>query len=185
MLFGDPAFTCNVLDPELVWLIEDQKLVSRDLGDLPIDGGYLSGDSLWCFRPGEGYYAVNLTTGEETKLAEPQMEQSAAAIVLPNCILESDLLGDESGALRTEGTARHLWFFDGQQWREVSLPEELQSLEETAYLDVLGVASDRILLLLKQGTAGEQTVTVCQILLETDSPLLEMQGTVSAGSGQG
>lgn len=181
MLFGDPAFTCSLLDPELVWLIEDQKLVSRDLAGLPMDGGYLSGDSFWCFRPGEGYYAVNLTTGEEIKLAESRMEQSAAAIVLPNCILESDLLGDESGALRTDGAARHLWFFDGQQWQEVSLPEELQSLEETAYLDVLGVASDRILLLLKQGSGVERTVTVCQILLETDSPALEMQGTLPTG----
>ena len=55
---------------------------------------------------------------------------------------------------------------------------KLVLLDETGNLDMLGVASDRILLLLRQGTGADRSATLCQILLNNDAPTLEILGAL-------
>ncbi|MBE6946159.1 MAG: hypothetical protein E7459_08745 [Ruminococcaceae bacterium] len=180
-LFGDTVFVSRMMDSELTkaYRLDGQTLRHVELGDYPCEGAYLSEDILWFFRPGEGYFSANLTTGEETMLAENRLDTSVAYIVLPNCILESNLIGRNSATLRENSSSGELHFFNGQEWQTVALPDELQDLGENGYLEVLTVASDRILFLLNEGAGMGAQVTPCQILLDTDTPTLELLGTLN------
>ncbi len=177
-IFGPITFASRVLDEKMTkaFRLEGRELASVDFGDLDCDGGYLSGDILWVFRPDDGYYSVNLTTGEEVKLAENQLQHSQAYIALPNCILESTLLGYGSCESRAEVQQHSLRFFDGVQWWEIELPEELQNMDAESYLELATVASDRILFVFSQGMGQEQQWKTYQIMLGTEEPELEALG---------
>jgi len=147
-MFGDEAFTLPLLatyDFSLFRYI-DGELVETDLSGLDTTGAYLSGNTLRVFRPGDGYYDVNLTTREEVFLAPAQLENSGAKIALPNCIIETTLLSKEGPG--EEG--HRMSIFDGQTWREVTLPEELVHTDKNISQVSTGytVCSDCILLFL-------------------------------------
>ena len=114
-----------------------------DASQLPLWGGYLSGSTVRCFIPGDGYYDIDLLTGEQTSLASAQLAQSKATILQPNCIIETTLLNPEAAVEKQE-----MRFFDGQQWHTVTLPEELLSPDDT--FEVVGLASDRVIFTVRQ-----------------------------------
>lgn len=177
-IFGDEAFGSLMMDSSfsVAFRLKDRELTSADLSGLPWTGSYLSGDTLRVFKPGEGYYAVDLTTREEMKLADPQLENSWAYIVQPNCIFESAILGKESMAERVAEEAYGFNFFDGKIWWDVALPEELMGLEEDGYLELMTLGSDRAIFLLVQGKGTEKKLYPYQLLLGTDHPTLEAIG---------
>lgn len=177
-IFGDEAFGSLMMDPgfSVAFRLKDRELTGTDLSGLPWTGSYLSGDTLRVFKPGEGYYAVDLTTREEMKLADPQLENSWAYIVQPNCIFESAILGKESMAERVAEEAYGFNFFDGKIWWDVALPEELMGLEEDGYLELMTLGSDRAIFLLVQGKGTEKKLYPYQLLLGTDQPTLEAIG---------
>lgn len=74
------------------------------------------------FVSGEGYYDLEMATEEKTLWMEPYLERSEARIPTPGCILESTwyLSPEEQQA----GAPHRLGWYDGEQWREVKLPEE-------------------------------------------------------------
>ena len=124
----------------------DGELVETDVTGLDTIDAYLSGNTLRVFRPGDGYYDVDLTTREEVFLAPAQLENSKAKIALPNCIIETTLLSKEGPG--EEG--HRMSIFDGQTWREVTLPEELVHTDKNISQVSTGytVCSDCILLFL-------------------------------------
>lgn len=118
----------GMLDPSLgqsLCLVLDGELKVVPLEDVPNVGAYLSGSVLRCFVKNEGYFDVELLTGERTQVAGAQLADSGARILLPNCIFESNLFQRETPV---EAGAEAMRFFDGQVWHDVALPEELLSL---------------------------------------------------------
>lgn len=126
-LYGDAIIVNGI--PEVFdqatkyYRLEGDTLTQLNISGSNNWGAYVSGNVVRQFRENEGYFDVDLTTGEEVKLAPPQMEGSKAYIVLPNCILESTLNNVEN---RTAEQAHRMVLFDGERWREVELPEELK-----------------------------------------------------------
>ena len=180
--FGDRMFTCGILDPtwQIPYILTDDYTIEQvDLTGLPEEGAYLSDNIYRCFRPNDGYYDVNLETREETKLEDAQLENSYAFIVLPNCILESTLMGYSSVSDRSAVQTHTMKLFDGQRWWDVELPEELQTVGSNKYLDVEAVTSDRILLCLRDNEDRYNVGYVYyQIFLGTEHPVMEYAGTV-------
>ncbi len=177
-IFGDEAFGSLMMDSSfsVAFRLKDRELTSTDLSGLPWYGSYLSGNTLRVFKSGEGYYAVDLTTREEMKLAGQQLENSWACIVLPNCIFESDILGADSMENRTTEGAYSFKFFDGKIWWDVALPEEIAGMREDSYLELMTLGSDRAIFLLVQGKGMEMKLYPYQLLLGTDQPTLEAIG---------
>jgi hypothetical protein len=122
--YGEEACICTPLqtcDLGMFRLVDGQ-LQETDISGLELAGAYLFGNTLRIFKPGNGYYDVDLTTREEAFLAPAQMKNSKAMILQPNCIIETTLLSQEY-----PGTAGHqMRLFDGEKWRTVCLPEELK-----------------------------------------------------------
>ncbi len=147
-LYGDKYFCCNLLDDTgtRIFRVEDGKILSHGVAGLPTRGGYLSGNTLRCFRPGDGYYDIDLVSREEIRLGDAQLENSYSAVVLPNCILESTLLFPVSTENRMESMEHSATIFDGESWRNVELPEQLRYASESVYITVQAVTADGILL---------------------------------------
>ena len=153
-VYGDEAFTFPYLATYdySVFRYIDGQLVETDLSGLDTTGAYLSGNTLRVFRPGDGYYDVNLTTREEVFLAPAQLENSGAKIALPNCIIETTLLSSEKPGEEGHRTS----IFDGQTWREVTLPEELVHTDKNIAQNhpSYTICSDCILLFLHDRSDG-------------------------------
>jgi len=150
LLHGDPVFQNGVLGMKsgIYYLYRGDELVQVDLTGFPINGSYLSGDVLRFFRFNDGYYDVNIKTGEEVRLADAQLENSYASIMLPNCIIESTLityLMEDNNKNLPEGTEHALRLFDGKTWWEVELPNDLRTANNSTYLWPLSVTSDSII----------------------------------------
>ena len=150
-LYGDTVVHNGVLsaDRNLYSPVSGEDAQPLDTSVLPVKLAYLSGDTLRFFRTNDGYYDMNIKTGEEVKLAEPQLENSFANIVLPNCILESTLmtyLAPNNQAGLPEGEVHAMRLFDGAVWRDVALPAQLQNADAKTFVTVLGVASDCVIL---------------------------------------
>ena len=150
LLHGDPVFQNGVLGMKsgIYYLYRGDELVQVDLTGLTINGSYLSGDILRFFRINDGYYDLNIKTGEEVRLADAQLENSYASIMIPNCIIESTLityLMEDNNKNLPEGTEHALRLFDGKTWREVELPNDLRTANNSTYLWPLSVTSDSII----------------------------------------
>ncbi len=177
-IYGDTALYFQMMDNEMgtAFYLRNRELTSVDISGLPYTGAYLSGNTMWVFRPGDGYYSVDLTTQEEVWLADCQLETSVAHIMQPNCILESTFVGWNAPNIRADVEEHSLRFFDGEQWHDMTVPEEFQNLAEGEYLEPMALASDRILFAFAKGTGVDREQFVYQILLGTDEPVLELLG---------
>ena len=146
-LNGDRYFSSGVLDDtgKTLYRVVDGQLKTLDVSGLTLRGAYISGNTLRFFRPGEGYYDRNTETGEETFLSPPHLENSYSCIMLPNCILESSLMFTESLKNRPPRMLHKLAYFDGIQWHDVLLPEELEKPDMSVVLAPLAITADSIL----------------------------------------
>ena len=101
-----------------------------------------------CYRQNDGYYDINIQTGEEVKVADAQLQDASAFIMLPNCILESTMAWENyegQGVTPTEGEHK-LLLFDGETWRTVELPNELRTADAAQCIRVDAVTSDKIII---------------------------------------
>lgn len=173
--FNGPAIIDD-MSRVVIYTLDGGELVSVELSGLPLSGSWFSGEDLLVFRPNDGYYRIDTTTREEIKLSEPQLTDSDADIALPNCIIESTLFYREQTVERHE-----MWLFNGQEWLEVAIPEELQTSENERYVvKNITVASDRLLLLV--AAKGQQSGTpyaLYQILLGSQELAMAYVGQVS------
>ena len=97
---------------------------------------YLSGNEFTYFKQNEGFYQVDLTTGEEKLVSENQLKDSTGHVLTDQYMTESDWYWgytSDTPALR---------FYDGNTWKDVKLPEEAKNQEASFY--PVAVASDRI-----------------------------------------
>ena len=165
--YGDDAFYVYAMGRDLLRL-EGEELIPIDVSAYEANGGYLSGNFLRQFRPGDGYYDVNLETGEEVKLCDPQLESSVARVMLPNCVFEYNLNATDLDV----NAPREMRIFDGTQWRTVQLPEELQYQQIPREFAFSRIGSDRIFFI----AVG---IGSYQIMLDRDELTMELCGSVS------
>ena len=139
------------------------RYVNGDLQQLDITGfewlaRYLSGNTLRLYRPNDGFYDLDLTTRQETKVADSQLPDSGGVVLLPNCI--------------TERNEEKYLLFDGTLWREIQIPQELQG--QNWY--VTAVASDRLLFTCYESSGYRH---LGQVMLGQDTLVLEYCGRIS------
>jgi len=166
-LCGDPAFLTSFdgLDySKSFYWIHKGKALAVDTETINLFSSYLSGNILRTYRQNDGYYDIDLLTGEETRLANAQLTDGKAKLLLHNCILEWN--------------DKELRLFDGQQWRSVALPEEFAQSQEGLQVGPLAVCSDRILLTRRvDGTANNRLLYAIML---TDGQLkLEQIGKIT------
>lgn len=180
-LAGDQVFRNAIIDGNFanVYRIDDRELTTVDLEGLPVCGSYLSGDTMRVFRPNDGYYDIELKTRQEVRLGDSQLTNSYAYIVAPNCILESSLIGLASRQLRADTETHRMKMFDGENWTDIRLPEDLVHASDSVVLIPVGITSDRVILMCSDTAdriSGERVLY--QILLECEDPALTQMGTI-------
>ena len=157
-LYGDQTVLLGDDDAEDFSLTELCRPVGNELESLNLQplgltpyslrGSYLSGDIMRCYRQNDGYYDINIQTGEEVKVADAQLQDASAFIVLPNCILESTMAWENyegQGITPAEGEHK-LLLFDGETWRNIELPNELRTADAGQCIRVDAVTSDKIII---------------------------------------
>lgn len=179
-LWGDPLFSNGILNSSRSVLFRDNgsTLEQVDTTELPVKNAYLSGGILRFFRVNDGYCDRNIKTGEEVKLADAQLANSFASIVLPNCILEStlmDYLAENSGNYYEEGMRHTLRLFDGEAWRDVTLPEELANANALTFLKVHCVASDCVILLSRDLSTYKADRVTNYYRIDLDADILKLE----------
>ena len=174
---GSELFAYTETGINTICWFQNGKPVFTDASGIPLWGGYLSGNIVRCFVPGDGYYDIDLLTGEKIKLESAQLPQSKAAILQPNCIIEATLLDRE-----TTVQTQEMRFFDGQQWHSVELPEELQNAPDSTFA-VQALTSDRVVFqIVKPGSRGnawdrDATIIFYCMKLDAQEYKLEYMGT--------
>ena len=172
------AFSENQKKNEVLCWLRNGEPVLSDVSQVSIEGAFLSGETLRCFLLGDGYYDLDLLTGDLTRLADAQLQNSGAIILQPNCIIESTLLIPDN-----QVEAHQMRLFDGKQWHTVTLPEGIDSTE-AAPLTVGALGSDRVMFYQRSSYKDaefynilREKVTLYQIKLGADGYVLEYMGT--------
>ena len=142
-----------------------------NLADCDMTGAYLKGDILQVYRPNDGYYDINLATGEQTKTMDAQMENSWGWHLTDQYILESPILFNRPAqGLELDPGPHTMLLYDGESWKPVTLPEEVSQISGTRYLSPKAVTSDRVFFTL-DSSEGRETRWY-QMMLNEDEPKL-------------
>ena len=144
--YGDSVFYNAYLGQEL-YCVKNGEVIEVKAATYEENGGYLSGSILRQFRTNEGYYDIDLETGDELLTSKPRLENSIAMILLPNCVIETTV----GSADHPKDAERSMEIFDGESWSTVQLPKELQYAPASTVFGRAVIASDRILFRIKVG----------------------------------
>ena len=162
---GETAFSNTLLsevrgDPEsAIYRYINGNLERVEMEEYMMEARYLSGNTLRLYRQNDGFYDLDLTTRQETKVVDAQLPDAGGSVLLPNFIVQRN--------------KAHFLIFDGESWREVQIPEELKGES----ISTEAVASDRILLI---GSAYPSTVKkLYQIRLDQEIWTVEYCGRIS------
>ena len=136
--FEDPGMT-------LYRLVDDTFIKMNIDANILRYGSYLSGNTVRYFKENEGYYDYDLTTGKTILVSAPYRENSMAYILAPNCIIETNMRYPGIYAKPPQGDS-WLAVFDGESWRDVALPPEMETISDEHILYVEGMTSDSILI---------------------------------------
>ena len=142
---GDPSFDHLLLGdtPYTECRFKDGQLYFTDLTDYYAVGQYLAGNTLRLFRQNDGYYDVNLDTGEEVRIGDAALKYSQCNTQVPNCVVESTLFYSVYKK-QPKGAEHAMAVFDGESWRSVKLPQEMLERGKEEYLILKGITSDSI-----------------------------------------
>lgn len=104
--------------------------------DISVQGGYLSGNTFICYKQNDGFYKVDLETGEQVLFSESQMEDGRGYVLSEDYMIECNRYIDnkpEEAKLR---------FYNGEKWIEIELPEKVKNSDDPFY--PVALATDRI-----------------------------------------
>ena len=87
--------------------------------------GYLSGDDLYHYVPGKGYYHTKISTGESQKMLDAQLKDGQGYHFLEHFIVEHNMTFGNIPA------KPRLLFNNGEKWVEVEFPEDFEYTEES------------------------------------------------------
>lgn len=68
--------------------------------------------------------------------------------------------------------------FDGQNWKTITLPKNLQNTPVSGYVEVVCVTSDSILLRYRDYAADFGDVELYRIMLDTSHPTVQYMTTI-------
>lgn len=174
---GDRIFRNDMLGSGLYRIVNGQ-VESINLPEGATESeGYLSGDVFRYLRENDGYYDFNVKTGEETKIAEPRLQNSFASILLPNCIIESSRFNKDA----SPNEESLMEIFDGESWRSVQLPEELRCVNQPG-ASAAFVGSDRIIFMTNSYSGDKVTYKIYQVLLDSEELVMELCGMFTSRS---
>jgi hypothetical protein len=123
------------------------------------------------YRPNDGYYDINLATGEQTKTMEAQMEDSWGWRLTNQYILESPILFNRpEQRLELDPGPHTMLLYDGESWKPVILPEEVAQTSGSNSLVPNAVASDRVFFTLYN--SEDRETDWYQLMLNEDEPKL-------------
>lgn len=176
-VFGESIFKVAANDTTNYAWMHDGVLTEVDLGNTPTQGGFWEGDTLRFYRTNDGYYDMDVVTGEEVKIADAQVDDAAAWIIEPNCILETTLFESMDADQRASVRTHTMKLFDGQAWHDVTLPDDIASGRTRVEFQAL--TSDSIIL--RNPDGGSSNVTFYRIALEQETYTLEQIGRFTAG----
>ena len=179
-IFGDTAYIRPPFSDRLYMWIKDGELVEATLPELPLMGGHWSGSTVRFYRTNDGYYDYDLLTGEETRIADAQVDDAAAWIIEPNCILETTLFESSDADKRAAVRTHTMKLFDGQTWHDVTLPDDIA--RGRTDVEFLALTSDSIILTHKvKATKTEPgSTTFYRIALGQETYTLEQIGRFTA-----
>lgn len=182
---GVNLFQTTLLDStgRIFYYYENGILKNFDILSLPGVGGYLSNGTIRYMNTGDGYYDLNLETGEKTFLEKSRMENSKGQVLLPNCIIETTLIGNNTTQGNVIDELHKMELYDGNQWKTVTLPRELENSNENLTISIMGVASDRILIACRDSRYQTAEYGYCfsvyQILLDAQDLALTYCADIS------
>lgn len=140
-------------------------------------GSYISGDALYHYHVNDGFYLMDLATGEEAKIADAAYENAFGHCIDGQLMIEC--------TMSVPGTASNaetlqMRYFDGTEWHEVALPE---TWDMTHMFRMFACASDRIFFTVIEDYSlrdqqeqlgyimlGEDTLTICDQYAHYFSP---------------
>lgn len=131
-------------------------------------GGYLSGDSFWHYHRNEGFYYMDLSTGEEVKIADAAYENANGFCIDGKHMIECTLSVYE---YECEIETPQMRYFDGEVWHELEVPGHWRGIDE---FWLLAGASDRIFFTVKKyaKSYSDRYYDLCYILLGEDQIIL-------------
>lgn len=184
IVHGVHLFSTTLLNEtgKIFYYYENNALKALDITQLPGTGGYLSGQTLRYFKANDGYYDRDMETGENTYLAPARLENSRSRLLLPNCIIETTLFGSNSVIGNTTAQTHKMELYDGNIWRRVELPKELQVTDENSYISIMGISSDSVFIACHDGRMQTPeynfAFSVYRIPLGTETLKMEFCGTI-------
>ncbi len=120
-------------------------------------GSYLSGNHFFHYHVNDGFYYMDLSSGEEVKIAHAAYENGYGLCIDGTILLETTM---DLPAQHRDGVGANLRYFDGNQWHELQTQDNWTS---DHWLRVRVAASDRILFTVSDGrntaAAGSDRMT--------------------------
>lgn len=142
--------------------------------DVSLLGAYLSGDTLTYFQENEGFYQVDLISGEKTLVFKNQLENSRGYILTEDYMIECNRYIDHMPE------EPYLKFYNGEEWLNVTLPDEVKNSDDI--FSILSVASDRIFIDQSTMTETEESSHLYYFMLEDEDPELIFCAEIGAES---
>ena len=128
-------------------------------------GAFLYKDHLCFYRVNDGFYYMDLSTGQEVKIADAAYENAYGHCVDGKYMIESTLSVPGYSSAATEPRMR---YFDGETWHELELPDYWN----TGYgLRVVAGTSDRIFFTVDDDAEsyGDRQQELCCLVFGEDS----------------
>ncbi len=129
-----------------------------------IPGSYISGNHFFHYHVNDGFYYMDLSTGEEVKIAHAAYENGYGLCLDGMLMVETTM--DLPAQLR-DGVGANLRYFDGNQWHELPTQDNWTS---DHWLRIRAVGSDRILFTVSDGRdtapdGGERMTELAYVML--------------------
>ncbi len=144
----------------LYYHVHEGELLPLDVPETcDLVGSYISGNHFFHYHVNDGFYYMDLSTGEEVKIAHAAYENGYGLCLDGTILVETTM--DLPAQLRDGGGA-NLRYYDGQQWHELQTQDNWTS---DHWLRVRAVGSDRILFTISDGrnTAAAGSVRMTEL----------------------
>lgn len=120
-------------------------------------GGYLDGNILRYFVTDDGYYQMDLTSGETQKLRDSQLPNSRTFHLSRQYVVESNV--------HSTPDAPQMLLFDGNTWKPLQLPDTLRLGEEGAAFYPTAISTEHIFF---EGRQGSEVTVYAVSLTDPD-----------------
>lgn len=132
--------------------------------DIDITWGYLTEDTFIYFKQKEGFYKYNFATEKKELIMKNQLEDSMGAVITEKYLIE---MNRYAGYTPEEA---YLKFYDGTEWLNVELPEEVKNSEKLFTIE--SIASDRIFMSQLIQESDNYRSDIYYFMLDDDTPKL-------------